>query len=102
MPSGKLGAVDLSAGVNTTIFSMPGGRSFTIAVNICNRNDVDIKIRLALTDGALSTLSSEDYLEYDTLIRANGVLGRTLTMAAEQSLVGYSDTSNVSVQVWNG
>ena len=100
MPSGRLAAINIDAGINTLIYTASGGRAFNVTVRICNRNTEDVKIRLALLDGDLATLSAEDYLEYDTILRANGVLERSgLSMAGYQSLVGYSDTGNVSFQV---
>lgn len=101
MPSGRLASVDIQAGINTLIYQAPGGRAFNVTVRVVNRNDVDVKIRLALTDGDLSTLSDDDWgLEYDTIIRANGNLERyKVSMAGYQSIIGYSDTSNVTFQV---
>ena len=100
MPSGRLSAIDIEAGANTLIYQAPGGQAFNVTVRICNRNNTDIKIRLALTEGSLSTLSNDDYLEYDTIIRANGNLERSdISMAGYQSIIGYSDNSNVTFQV---
>lgn len=101
MPSGRLAAVDIEAGVNTLIYQASGGRAFNVTVRVCNRNGSDVKIRLALLSGGLSTLTEADWsLEYDTIIRANGNLERSeVSMAGYQSIVGYSDTSNVTFQV---
>lgn len=102
MPSGRLTALEIPAGVNTLIYTAPGGMSRTVTINICNRNDADVAIRLALLDRGIDTLANEDWLEYGTIIRANGMLEREgITMSQEQTLVGYSDTSNVSVSVWS-
>lgn len=100
MASGRLNAVDLSAGVNTLLYTMPGGRAMNVSVRIANRNDDDVLIRLALLDGDLSTLADEDYLEYDSVLRANGYIEHEIiSMSQKQSLVGYSSLGNVSVQV---
>lgn len=100
MPSGRLAAVEPLAGIATLIYQAPGGRAFNVTVRICNRNNSDVLIRLALTSGDLSTLTDADYLEYDTIVRANGLIERsTLSMAQYQSLIGYSDTSGVNFQV---
>ena len=102
MPSGRLSAIDIIAGVSTLIYSAPGGRAIEVSVGICNRNTADARIRLALLDGGLETLAAEDYLEYNTVLRSGGVIERTdLKMAAYQSLVGYSDISNISFTVWS-
>ena len=100
MPSGKLAAIDIDAGISTLIYQAPGGCAFNVTVRICNRNDSDVKIRLALTSGGLDTLAYADYLEYNTIIRATGLIDRSdISLAQYQSLVGYSDTGNVSFQV---
>lgn len=100
MPSGLLAAVDIEAGVSTLIYQAPGGRAFNVTVRICNRNDSDVKIRLALVSGDLGDLAGADYIEYDTILRANGIIERsTISMSQQQSLIGYSDTGNVSFQV---
>ena len=101
MASGRIATVDMPAGVNTVLYTMPTGQIQVLNVGISNRNDEDVKTRLALVDGGLSDLTNADYLEFDTIIRANGVLERTgIALAGEQSLVGYSDTGNVSFTVW--
>ena len=102
MPSGRLAAIDISAGISTLIYQMSGGRAFEVTVGICNRTNDDALIRLALVDGGLSDLANEDYLEYDVVLRSGGVIERSeLKMAAYQSLVGYSDITNVSFMVWS-
>lgn len=101
MASGRIAAVDMPAGVNTVLYEMPTGRILVLNVGISNRNDEDVKIRLALVDGGINDLADSDYLEYNTVVRANGMLERSgIALAGEQSLIGYSDTGNVSFTVW--
>lgn len=100
MASGRLAAVDMPAGVNTLIYQGPGGRADFVDIGICNRNETDVRIRLALTDIS-GELNDSDYLEYDTVLRANGVIEREgVTLAGKQALIGYSDAANVSFAVW--
>ena len=102
MASGRLAAVDIDAGINTLIYQALGGKAFNVTIRICNRNDEDVKIRLGLTgDGGLASLTDADWsLEYDTIIRANGNLERSMvSMAGYQAVVGYSDTSEVTFQI---
>ena len=103
MTLGRLAAKTLGAGVNTLIYTVPErSNGFSTAVNISNRNDTDVKIRIALVDGVVADLSSEDYIEYDVTVRANGVLERDgIDMTIGQSIVGYSDTGNVSFTMWS-
>lgn len=100
MPSGLLATVDIKAGLDTLIYQAPGGRALNVNIRICNRNDFDVLIRLAVTAGDLENLGVADYNEYDTILRANGNIERSgVSLAQNQSIVGYSDTGNVSFQV---
>lgn len=101
MASGRLGAADLLIGTSTEIYTVPADTVATVSVNFCNRNASNVSIRLALLDGPIATLSNEDYIEFGTPIQLNEVLERTgIVMAATQTIVAYSDSSNVTVQVW--
>lgn len=101
MASGRITTVDMPAGVNTVLYTMPVGTIQVLTVGVCNRNSSDVKIRLAFTDGATEPTNA-DYLEYNTIVRANGVFERTgIALAGEQVLIGYSDTGNVSFGIWN-
>jgi hypothetical protein len=98
MPSGRLAAIEPDAGTNTLIYQAPGGRAFNVTVRICNRNNSDALIRLALVSG--NTLMDADYLEYDTILRANGLIERsTVSLAQSQSIFGYSNMTGVNFQV---
>lgn len=101
MTSGRLAAKDITAGTNTSIYTAPEQHPMNVTVAITNRNDEDVVIRLALLDGAIGTLDGSDYIEYDVTIRPYGLIERSgIQMTPAQSIVGYSDTSNVSFQVW--
>ena len=101
MASGRLGAADLSATTNTSIYTVGADTLATVNVSICNRNASAVAVRLAHVDGAIGALADEDYIEYDAVIPANCVLERTgVVMAATHSLIAYSDTANVSVVAW--
>jgi hypothetical protein len=101
MASGRLGAADLTAALNTSIYTVPASTVATVNINVCNRNSTDVTIRLAHLDGAIGTLSNEDYIEYDVTILAYGILERTgIVMAETHSIMAYSPNSNVSVVIW--
>ena len=101
MASGRLGAADLAATTNTAIYTVPASTVATVNVNVCNRNAANVEVRVALLDGAIGTLVNEDYIEYDTPIQLNEVLERTgIVMSVGQTIVVYSDTANVTAQVW--
>jgi hypothetical protein len=99
MATGRLGAVDLSATTNTSVYKTP---DLTVAdevfVNFCNRNASTVSVRLALVDGDVGDVASEDYIIYDYSISANGhkwVECQILSPA--MTILAYSDTANVSV-----
>ena len=101
MASGRLGAVDLAATTNTLVHTGRTGYVTTCSVNFANRNATPVVVRLFHLDGAIGTLSTEDWIEPDVTIQPNGVLERTgIVLAATHTIVAYSDTANVSVQVW--
>ena len=92
MPSGILAAVDMKAGVDTLLYTMPSGMAQKLTVNICNKNTSDVLIRL---------VANGISLEHDTIIRANGTLEKTeIALGGEQALRGYSDSSDVHFAVW--
>jgi len=101
MASGRLAAIDMVGRVNTLIYTAVDPYSFKVTISICNRNNSDVVIRLALVDGVVVDLDNADYIEYDVVIRAGGLIERPgIGMLEDQSLVGYSNKSNVSFTVW--
>lgn len=101
MATGRLGAVDLAAGIMTTLYSVPANTLATVNVNICNRNATQVSIRVALINGTVGSLSNADYIEYDTLTLGHGVIERTgIVLQAGYTLAIRSDVSNVSASCW--
>lgn len=99
MATGRLGVSAISAATLTTIYTVPTGTYTVCNVSITNRNSASIKIRLAMATTA--TPNVQDYIEYDTVIVANGVFERTgLVMNANLQLVVYSDLANVGATVY--
>lgn len=97
---GRLGAADLAATTNTSVYSVPASRKATVTVSICNRNATDVTVRLAHIDGAIGAIANEDYIEYGSTVPANGVIERTgIAMAASATLMGYASATNVSYVV---
>jgi hypothetical protein len=99
MATGRLGVSAISAATLTTIYTVPTGTYTVCNVSITNRNAASVKIRLAMATTA--TPNVQDYIEYDTVIVANGVFERTgLVMNANLQLVVYSDLANVGATVY--
>lgn len=96
MASGRLGAVDLAATTNTTVYTVPATTTAAFSVNICNRNTSSVTIQLALA--ATGTPDASEWIEYDTPLGGNAVLERTgLMLDTGKVLVAYSSAANVSV-----
>ena len=95
MATGRLGAADLSATTNTTLYTCPAS-TFAIAnVSICNRNATSVTVRLALASSA--TPGGSEWLEYGVTIPANSVLERTgLVVDASKILVVWASTTSVN------
>jgi hypothetical protein len=99
MASGRLGSVDISATTDTIVYTVPTSTYTVCSISICNRNTSPVTIRLALA--TTGTPTNADYIEYETTVVANGVFERTgLVMDAGLNIVAYSDTANVSINVY--
>lgn len=96
---GLLGTFDLAATTDTTVYTVPGGKQAAFSVNLCNRSSSDIKVRIALTDG--SATANKNYIEYDTIIPANGMLERTgIVMADGEKINAYASATGISAVVY--
>ena len=98
MATGKLGANDLSATTNTTVYTCPADTYAVVAINICNRGANATAVRIAVADS--DTPGAAEYIEYDSEIFSKNVLECTgLVLAATQRLVVYSTQASVSAVV---
>lgn len=98
MATGKLGANDLSATTNTTVYTCPADTYAVVSINICNRGSNATAVRIAVADG--NTPGAAEYIEYDSEVFSKNVLERTgLVLAATQRLVVYSTQASVSAVV---
>ena len=75
MATGKLGAQDLSATTDTTVYTCPTDTFSVVTVSMCNRGATTATVRIAVS--STTTPANADYLEYDTDLLAKGVLERT-------------------------
>lgn len=95
MSNGRLGAVDLTANVDTTLYTCPAGKTATTTVAFTNRQSAPVNVKLALSTSAAP--ATADYLEFNTEIPAFGVLERSaVVVGAGQYLVVTSNVSGVS------
>lgn len=94
----KLGAADLAATTNTSVYTVPADTETIANVNVCNRTAAAITVRLAIAEGA--TPGDEDYIEYDFSLAANDTMERTgVHMDAGMVVVAYAGAVDVSVFV---
>jgi len=95
MATGRLGAADLAAATNTTLYTVPASTFSVVTVSLCNRSASAITVRIALS--ASGTPTDSEYLEYDVSITAKGVLERTgIVMDAGKFLVVRASAIGVS------
>lgn len=95
MATGKLGSVDLTAGVDTLLFTAAVAQIFNIRFS--NRNATAVKVRLAIGTGG--TPAAADYLDFDVQIGGNQILEDTgLVCSIGEKVWARSDTANVSVR----
>lgn len=67
----------------------------TYLLNICNRSNVPVTVRVAITGGAAPGLA--DYIEYDAAVQANVPLSRwPIPLSAGWKLFVYASAAGVS------
>jgi hypothetical protein len=95
MATGRLGAADLSAATNTSLYTCPSDTFAVISVSLCNRANQACNIRMAVANAATPT--NAEWIEFDTELLGKGVLERTgIVMDAGKILVVYSNQANIS------
>tara|TARA_Y100000385_G_C12668827_1_gene457054 strand:+ start:185 stop:505 length:321 start_codon:yes stop_codon:yes gene_type:complete len=99
MASGILGQSAPSAGINSLIYTVPTDTVAYANLNVVNRGAADAVVRIALS--ATSTPTTAEWVEYDTVIAAYGVLERTgFALQAGKKVVAFCDTADTSVAVY--
>lgn len=97
MTTGIIGHADLAANTDTDLTS--GGLTGNMVVNVAmvNRNSTGVRLRLAIGSGA--SPAATDYLEYDTVVPANGIIERTgIAISTGEKIWVRSDTTAVSAR----
>ena len=99
MATGRLGIADLTAATNTSVYTVPSGYFAVVSVNICNRSNAAVAVRIAAA--SLDAPANGEYLEYDTELLGRGVLERTgIIVGAGQKIVVRSSGANVNAVVF--
>jgi hypothetical protein len=95
MATGRLGAADLAATTNTTVYTCPADTFTVLTVSVCNRGATAATIQIAISSSA--SPSAAEYLEFDTSLSAKGVLERTgIVLDAGKLLVVRSSATSVN------
>lgn len=95
MATGRLGASDLAAATNTTVYTVPADTFAVVSLSICNRGNQAVAVRVAVASAATPT--NAEYIEYDTEVLGKGVLERTgIVMDTGKLLVVWSNAANIS------
>ena len=98
MAQGKLGSADLSAGVDTLVYTVPANTSATVNIRVANRGTEAAAVRVAVGSGA--SPAGADYIDYDVVVPAKGIMEDTgVVCSAGEKIWVRSDVASVSVRV---
>ena len=99
MATGILGQAAPAATTNTVVYTVPAATVTVATISISNTTAYSIAVRLAVASSGTPTTS--EYIEYDTVIEANGVLERSgIVMNATEAVVVYASSAGLSVSVY--
>ena len=99
MATGILGANDLAATANTTVYTVPADTFAVVTVNVTNRNSQSRNIRIATADD--DTPTDAEWIEFDTEILGNGVIERSgIVLNEGKKIVAYTNSTEVNVVVY--
>ena len=98
MATGRLGAANITTTADTSIYTVPANTFSVLTVSVCNRGAASASVRIAVSTSGSPSLT--DYLEYDTVLSAKGVLERTgIVLDAGKQLVVTTSTGSASLSV---
>lgn len=99
MATGTLGQAALAAATNTTVYTVPTGKTATIIINTVNQGPSSVAVRLAVS--ATDTPTDAEYLEYNAPMEVGGVLERTgIVVSSDKKVVAYSTSAGVIINVY--
>lgn len=99
MATGRLGASDVGAAVNTSVYTVPADTFAVVTVNLCNRNTNPRAVRIAVATS--NSPAASEYIEYDVELLGNGAIERTgIVMNAGNQIVVYADNTDISAVVY--
>lgn len=102
----RTGALDITAGnedTDTSLYQVPAlTYARNVKVNVCNRNNAIVSVRIAHVDGAIGAVSNEDYIFYDTLLQPYETKIVNIDgMIPTDSILVRSDTASVNFSAFS-
>ncbi|MCP4607746.1 MAG: hypothetical protein GY845_03375 [Planctomycetes bacterium] len=94
----KLNSTVVVADTDTELYVVPASTETRISsINVCNIGSTDRTFRVAIVDGAIGTVTNDDYLFYDAPINGNSSLAvqRGLAAAATYTILVRADHAEV-------
>jgi hypothetical protein len=89
----------IAATTNTPVYTVPTGYYTVLNVSFTNTNTTSVTIRLAIATTTSPT--TQEFIEYDTVIVGKGVFERTgLVVNAGLNVVVYNSNTGVNVNVY--
>ena len=99
MATGILGQAAPAALTNTVVYTVPAATVAVVTISITNTTVSPIAVRLAAASSGTPTTS--EYIEYDTVIAATGVLERSgIVMNATEAVVVFGSAVGLAVSVY--
>lgn len=98
MATGILGASNLAATTNTTVYTVPADTFAVVVVSVCNRSASSVSVRIATA--ASGSPTTAEWIEFGATVLANGVLERTgIVLEAGRRIVVWSSATDVNCVV---
>lgn len=95
----RLAAANLSATVDTALYTVPVNTRTTLSLSLCNRDAAQVQVRIAITTGSAPT--NADYLDYDLPLNGNDSYERSgIILTAAQVLYVRTSIATVSAVCW--
>lgn len=99
MATGTLGQAALTAATNTTVYTVPAGKTATFNINMVNQGPAIVAVRIAISDA--DTPVDSEYIEFNAPMDVGGVIERTgIVASAGKKIVAYSTAAGVTINVY--
>tara|TARA_B100001057_G_scaffold470968_1_gene532825 strand:- start:397 stop:1476 length:1080 start_codon:yes stop_codon:yes gene_type:complete len=100
MASGRFGAEDLVANLPQSLAQGTTDRWTACSISMCNRNNVSVKVGIAITE-TVNSISNLEYIDKDVELLPNTVLERTgIAIKKGQYITVISDGARISATAW--